>query len=240
MTTQQAGAATLKLRMRVLVALLVVPWTMGQAGSIWIEGGGGRFTVFAKSLKEARWDTLVRQKYDFSCGSAAVATLLSFHYDMPTTEEEVFREMFEAGDQRQIQIAGFSMLDMKSFLDRRGFRSDGFQMTLEKFAEVGVPGITLTNTNGYMHFVVVKGIDDSRVLVGDPARGTHVIGVEKFARAWTGSVLAAREAVQTARLHFNRMEDWRLQPKAPLGEAVSRSGIGFFTLTLPGRHEFGR
>lgn len=240
MTGVTRARTTLNLRMRVLVALLAVPWPMVHAGSIWIEGGGGRFAVFAKSLNEARWDTVVRQKYDFSCGSAAVATLLSFHYDLPTTEEEVFREMFEAGDQRQIQRAGFSMLDMKSFLDRRGFRSDGFQMTLEKFAEIGVPGITLTNTNGYTHFVVVKGIDDSRVLVGDPARGTRVIGIEKFESAWTGSVLAGREAVQTARLHFNRMEDWRLQPKAPLGEAVSRSAIGFFTLTLPGRHEFGR
>src|SRR3546814_4518007 len=88
------------------------------------------------SLKEKRWTNVVRQQYDFSCGSAAVATLLTYHYEMPTDEARAFEEMFVRGDQAKIQAEGFSMLDIKQFLDRRGLQSDGFSMTLDKLAEI--------------------------------------------------------------------------------------------------------
>src|SRR3546814_1927383 len=59
------------------------------------------------------------------------------------------------------------MLDIKQFLDRRGLQSDGFRMTLDKLAEIGVPAIALINTGGYRHFVVIKGVEAERILVAD-------------------------------------------------------------------------
>lgn len=212
-----------------------------QAGETRMWGAGGSFSVKLTSLKELRWKTVVRQQYDFSCGSAAVATLLSYHYDTPVTEAEVFEEMFLSGDQAKIQADGFSMLDMKRFLDKRGLQSDGFRMTLDKLARIGVPGIVLINTRGYLHFVVVKGIEDDRVVVADPALGTTVWSRENFETVWGGGiVLAARNEIETARQNFNEAEDWRVRPKSPIGEGVDRAGISSFTLHLPGRNEFGR
>src|SRR5208283_4171640 len=70
-----------------------------------------------KQLKLMRaFRTTWHQQYDFSCGSAAVATLLSFHYGRPTNETTVFKAMFAAGDQARIQVQGFSLLDMKRYL----------------------------------------------------------------------------------------------------------------------------
>ena len=51
------------------------------------------------SMKQARTARTLIQKYDFSCGSAAVATLLTHHYGYPVTEQDVFKEMYEQGDQ---------------------------------------------------------------------------------------------------------------------------------------------
>ncbi|WP_204283799.1 C39 family peptidase, partial [Klebsiella pneumoniae] len=65
--------------------------------------------------------TVVRQQYDYSCGSAAVATLLRYHYGRPTVESDVFSAMWRSGDQAQIKRAGFSMLDMKRYLDSQGY-----------------------------------------------------------------------------------------------------------------------
>ena len=144
------------------------------AGPTVIQGAGGFFRVPVMSLKEKRWTYVVRQQFDFSCGSAAVATLLTYHYDMPVQEAQVFEEMFLRGDQPKIRAEGFSLLDMKHYLDRRGLRSDGFRMSLDKLAEIGVPGIVLMNTGGYRHFVVVKGIEAERILVADPAFGTTI------------------------------------------------------------------
>lgn len=224
---------------------LAIGWvSTAQSGPVIFQGPNGTFSVSVKSLSEKRWDTVLRQKYDYSCGSAAIATLLTYHYEIPIAEDVVFKSMFAAGDQQQIRRVGFSLLDMKRFLDGKGLQSDGFRMTLDKFASIGVPGITLINTNGYKHFVVVKGIEGDRVLIGDPALGTRIVRRGQFEKQWNGAVLAARGEFMTARQHFNEERDWQVRPQAPIGEGVARNGLGTFTLTLPltlpGRVEFGR
>lgn len=216
-----------------------VMFTTAQAASVRIHGMAGAFTLDVKSPKEKRWDTVVRQQYDYSCGSAAVATLLTYHYDLPIKEAEVFEIMFREGDQERIRAQGFSMLDMKRFLDWKGLQSDGFRISLDKLAELGVPGIALVNTNGYRHFVVIKGVKDNQVLIGDPAVGSVVLPRETFEKIWSGVVLAGRGKVQIAREYFNNPQEWSIRPKAPLEEGVDRTGLGMFTLTLPGRNEFG-
>jgi len=215
--------------------------SLSWAGPVVIQGAGGSFSLPVTSLKEKRWTNVVRQQYDFSCGSAAVATLLTYHYEMPTDEAQAFEEMFTRGDQPKIQTEGFSMLDMKQFLDRRGLKSDGFRMTLDKLADIGVPAIVLINTGGYRHFVVVKGVEAERILVADSAFGTTIWPRDRFEAAWGGGiVLAAREGIDVAKEHFGDIPDWQIRPKAPIGQGVDRSGLATFTLTLPGRHEFGR
>ena len=109
------------------------------------------------------------QQFDFSCGSAALATLLTFHYDAPIDETSVFKAMFAVGDQPQIRAKGFSLLDMKKFLESRGYKADGVRSSLDTLISVGVPAIALISDHGYRHFVVVKGADHDRVLLGDPA-----------------------------------------------------------------------
>lgn len=215
--------------------------SVSSAGPAVIQGAGGSFSIPVMSLKEKRWTNVVRQQYDFSCGSAAVATLLTYHYETPIDEARAFEEMFVRGDQPKIQAEGFSMLDIKQFLDRRGLKSDGFRMTLDKLADIGVPAIVLINTGGYRHFVVIKGVEAERILVADPAFGTTIWPRDRFEAAWGGGiVLAAREGVEVAQENFGDIPDWQIRPKAPIGQGVDRSGLAIFTVTLPGRHEFGR
>ncbi|UYG07763.1 C39 family peptidase [Halomonas sp. M4R1S46] len=211
-----------------------------EAGQVNISSLFGSFHVEAKSLSEISWERVVRQEYDFSCGSAAVATLLTYHYDRPTTEGEVFEAMIREGDRDQIQVYGFSMLDMKRYLDAQGLDSDGFEISLDDFMRIGVPAITLINTGGYKHFVVVKGVDDRNVLVGDPAAGTVVVPKEMFETLWTGTVLGARADLDVAQNHFNSERDWRVRPASPIEEGVQRYNVGANLLSLPGSIELGR
>ncbi len=210
------------------------------AGTVNISNPFGSFNVQAKSLHEMRWDSVIRQKYDFSCGSAAVATLLSYHYNLPTDEEEVFQAMIKVGNRTKIQQHGFSMLDMKRYLDSRGFRTDGFKMTLDKLIKIGMPGITLLNTQGYKHFVVVKGINENHVLIADPAVGSVVVPREFFAKIWNGAILGARSYVDVAKENFNSDRDWRIRPRSPISKGVSRTGLGALLLNIPGRNELGK
>ena len=61
---------------------------------------GGSYRLQVTSLKEARFKTTLPQQYDFSCGSAATATLLTFQYGYPVSEEDVFVQMYREGDQQ--------------------------------------------------------------------------------------------------------------------------------------------
>jgi uncharacterized protein len=71
------------------------------------EAMGGNYNVQVMSWAEIPFRTIVRQQYDFSCGSAAVATLLTHHYGRPTAEHHSFAAMWKAGDQKIIQKSGF-------------------------------------------------------------------------------------------------------------------------------------
>ena len=223
-----------------LLAFLAAALPDALAGTLRVQGAGGAFSIPVTSLKEARLQTVVRQQYDFSCGSAAVATLLTYHYERPVNEADAFEFMYRTGDQERIRQEGFSMLDMKRFLDDQGLRSDGFRMNLDRLVEIGVPGIALINTRGYRHFVVVRGMRGGKILLADPVAGSVAIERTEFERIWNGVILAARNDLQTARRHFNDTRDWRAWPQAPLGQGVDRSGLGMFMLGLPGRNELGR
>ncbi len=168
------------------------------------------------SMLERRFQTVVRQRYDFSCGSAALATLMRYHYGKPTSEEFVFLGMWQTGDQALIRRHGFSLLDMKRFLASHGIAADGFQVTLDDIANTRIPGIALITTQGYKHFVVVKGIQGREVLVGDPARGLRLIGVDVFKRQWNGILFALNGSAELGKSNFGRDEEWALAPRSPL------------------------
>lgn len=203
------------------------------AATVAVPGGqGNSYRFHLTSLKEARFRNTIRQKYDFSCGSAAVATLLTYQYGYPVDEETAFEEMYAHGDQAKINKEGFSLLDIKHFLELNGFDADGFQVPLEKLNQENLPAIVLVNEKGYHHFVVIKGLRNGRVLVGDPARGTRSMPVAQFDAAWKNHlvfVIHNRRALAV----FNSRDDWRAAPMAPLGSAIDRTGLG--NITLPKR-----
>src|SRR5580658_2885474 len=83
------------------------------AGEIAIDSAGFVYTAPVTTLKELRFRRVVKQAYDFSCGSAALATLLTYHYNYPVLEDSVLKAMFAEGDKEKIRKEGFSMLDLK-------------------------------------------------------------------------------------------------------------------------------
>jgi predicted double-glycine peptidase len=224
---------------RLLLLFLLLP-AVPVAASPPLMLPGAVYSMDIKSLSEQRWTRIIPQRYDFSCGSAAVATLLTYHYDRPTTEAEVFETMYRHGDQARIRAQGFSMLDLKRYLDSRGLNAAGFRMSLAELERIGVPAIVLVSTNGYRHFIVIKGIRGDEVVAGDPAGGTVVITRDQLIAIWDGIVLAARAELELAREHFNHPGDWGVRPAAPLAQGRYQTPLTGASLSLPGHLEFGR
>jgi predicted double-glycine peptidase len=146
------------------------------------------------------------------------------------TEQVVFEQMYNTGDQAKIRQQGFSLLDMQRFLATRGFRGDGFQLPLEKLIEAKLPAVVLVSDHGYNHFVVIKGIADGRILVGDPSRGARAIPVQQFRDMWINKLLFVIHGYP-GNVAFNVPGDWRAAPMAPLAQAMLPGTLN--TITLP-------
>jgi hypothetical protein len=100
--------------------------------------------------------------------------------------------------------------------------------------ELGVPAIALIQVKGYRHFVVVKGVDDNRVLLGDPARGVRAVSINDFNAAWNGIAFIVRNNADVGKKHFNMKQDWDTLAAAPYGVALARQSLASFTVNLKG------
>lgn len=193
----------------------------GAIAQATLNNGGVLYSLRVTSLRDMPFQTVVRQQYDYSCGSAALATLLRFHYGRPVNEATVFRAMYLAGDQAKIRKVGFSLLDMKTYLQSIGLPADGYREDLADLQASTAPGIAVIQIAGYKHFVVIKGVGGGRVLVGDPAMGLKVYSAAEFARIWSGIVL--RIHPENSEGAFNLVADWHGLPRAPRAPLYDQS-----------------
>lgn len=192
---------------------------------------GGIYQAQVTSLRDMPFRTVVRQRYDFSCGSAALATLLHYHYGLTVNEATVFQAMYAAGDQPKIQRVGFSMLDMKNYLKTQGFEANGYRRKVSDLRDIEQPAIALIRVGAYRHFVVVKGVRADKVLVGDPAQGVKVFPISDFERAWNG-ILFMIDAAPGQSGAFNRTEEWASLLHGPF-EALDDRSLAAMTRDLP-------
>lgn len=187
----------MKLRNWSMVPLMALgiafPWQASDAGIVQIPGvvSGTLMSKDVQSIRERRYENLVEQRTDFSCGAASLATILRYAYEFSdTTETEVLSGMLMLADIELVQQQGFSLLDMKNYVESLGLRGRGYEVTPETLDEVSIPVIVLLDLDGYKHFVVMKKASDDRVYVGDPALGNRVMSRDDFMAAWNNIIFA--------------------------------------------------
>lgn len=142
-----------------------------------------------KSLIELRQNNVVIQKWDLSCGAAALTTLLNYQHGESLSEREVAVSLMQRPEYvdhpELIQIReGFSLLDLKRYAESRGYKGVGLgKMEMKDLLEKA-PVLVPIRTNGYNHFVVFRGLRGNRVLLADPAWGNRTMLAEEFERTW--------------------------------------------------------
>ena len=215
------------------------------AGVIFPFGPPGYMTVHNKSVRELRFSTVSPQLFDFSCGSAAVATLLTYSFDRPTTEQDSFKYMYSHGDKKKIQKEGFSLLDIKKYLASLGYQADGYRISLDRLKKVQIPAIALLQIHGYKHFVVVKGVSNRQVLLGDPSRGLIIESRERFVRQWQGDLffmIHSGKNLQVAQSKFGTASEWAaagLKGPAILAQVVPNVWTMLLTMGGPNQFQLG-
>lgn len=125
------------------------------------------------------------QQWDLSCGAAALATILTYQHGDPVPEKTIAETMLQRTDPLTVKVkGGFSLLDLKRFVESRGFHGAGYlSLTLAQLIEIA-PAIVPVNLGDYNHFVVFKGIKDDHVFLADPAFGNRFVEVKTFEKSW--------------------------------------------------------
>jgi predicted double-glycine peptidase len=143
------------------------------------------------TLKDLRDMNVVKQEMDYSCGSAALATLMIYYFGDKTTEEEILTRLnsFMTEEERQKKtLVGFSLLDLKKVARSMGYRAAGFKVAAEQLARLTAPVMVFVEPRGYKHFAVLRGMSWRRVHLADPARGNLRMSLEQFIDEWRGII----------------------------------------------------
>jgi uncharacterized protein len=172
-----------------LAGLLLFPASL--RAQIFGDGAGEQGSKHIRSLKEIRGEGVVRQRWDMSCGAAALSTLLTYDFKDNTPETAIVVWILHRSDPTRVRArGGFSLLDLKHFAQARGYKAEGFSgMTMEDLAVQKTSVITPIRLKGFDHFVVVKGIADGRVILADPGFGNITMKVDRFQKLWKNGIL---------------------------------------------------
>jgi len=154
--------------------------------------GGGAYSqdVSLEPFSELKYKHIVRQAYDYSCGSAALVTILNFHLGLKVTEQQAMEGMLDKGEKEKIiERRGFSLLDMKRYVASLGVSGAGYRAEVKDLLALTEPAIVPIDYAGAKHFVVLRGIRDGVVFIADPSAGNIAFSVEDFARLWDKNTL---------------------------------------------------
>jgi len=152
--------------------------------------GGAVIYKPIQSVRERKFEDLVQQKTDFSCGAAALATILRQAYWLDVDEEQIITGMLAQSDQNLVRVQGFSMLDMKRYVESIGMRARGYRVAPETLTDIKIPVVVLLDIRGYKHFVVMQRVHDGWVYIGDPVLGHKRFKVDDFVKGWNGIIFA--------------------------------------------------
>lgn len=167
-------------------AFVVVLVAAAPAAQIGI-GSGIRVAPPARSMKDLRDQTVVRQSFDFSCGAAALATILRHGFGEAVTERQILVQLFDRLSEEERRVTrsiGFSLLDLKRVAEARGYAAQGFRLEPQQLGMLGGPVIVFIEPRGYKHFAVLRGVRGDRVYLADPSRGNIRMPVHAFLEGW--------------------------------------------------------
>lgn len=187
-----------------------------------------------RSLLEDRQQNVVMQKWDNSCGAAALATILTYHLNYSVDENTVARGLLRQTEPLKVRYrGGFSLLDMKRYLTDIGFDGTGYQeLTWDDLPDY-TPAVVPIQLRGYDHFIVVRGISGSRAVIADPGFGNYTLGKGEFLRAWTSGIAFVVTAGERTGSHEQDIEGRG-------GDRPSGGSVGGFGADSPGAAAPGR
>lgn len=144
-------------------------------------------TTHVRSWKQIREQNIVMQQHDYSCGAAALATLVRYYWGDPLTEKIVLVAILSKMKEEDVKDRmenGLSITDLRKAAEELGYFAELGSGTMAQMKEAKAPAIVRIIDDEFEHFVVFRGVVGDRVLLADPIRGNLRMPVSKFMCQW--------------------------------------------------------
>ena len=148
--------------------------------------------VHVSSWQELRRRNVVMQNYDYSCGAAALATVLQYYWNDSVTEKEILKALFKILTIDEIKDRtkkGMAISDLRRVSVEMGYLASIGTLTFDKLTEAKIPLIVPIHLQKYDHFVVYRGVAGGRVYLADPIRGNVRPTVSEFREQWNKNAI---------------------------------------------------
>jgi predicted double-glycine peptidase len=143
------------------------------------------------NLDAIRWQGVIRQDLDFSCGIASVATVLKYHFSYEVTEKELLQDFIKKLSEQELNEVfekGASLAQLGDLLLDRNLAVRNWRLEIDELQKLTkiLPAIVYLETPDFRHFAVVRGVSDYQVLLADPSRGNVRLTIGEFLEEWQG------------------------------------------------------
>ena len=129
--------------------------------------------------------TLTRQQAGFDCGSAALATLLSFYTDRAVEPDDLVRsQSFTTDEWQRVRREGFSLSQLADMAAALKVKPSVTRLPSRALLSVPLPVLVYLRLPTGPHFSVLTGVAGQRVTLADPTQGALMWTLNQFLRAW--------------------------------------------------------
>jgi predicted double-glycine peptidase len=175
-----------------LLIALMAPSVQAQESFAPIRDPLRHTSKYVISWKDLRAQNVVLQQRDYSCGAAALATVMRYYWGDPVNELAVLTVVERLLTPEEIADRvrqGLTLTDLRKTAVEMKYDAIIGRVELHELAASKVPVIVAIRIDGLDHFVVVRGMIGNWVYLADPTRGNLRIPVQLFAEQWIDNAL---------------------------------------------------
>lgn len=146
------------------------------------------------SYQQMRFSATVRQSMDSTCGSAALATILTHYWGRKTDEVEIIRILADRYPDKAVWqkriTDGFSFDDLAFAALVLGFETASAKVPLDQLKALNGPVIVHLDKGKFQHFSVLRRASGDVFYLADPTVGQMGMERSDFERQYTGHAMA--------------------------------------------------
>ncbi len=145
------------------------------------------------SLLALRYEATIPQQFDYTCGAASVATMLTYYWNRPITENQVIdvlKRRYTLDELARRRESGLSFDDLIFAARGLGFEAQGAQVGVDELNKLAGPAIVQLSNSKFQHFVVLRRVGAGVYYVSDPIVGELAMSGPEFCDEFQGYVLA--------------------------------------------------